>query len=222
MMVETDSREVAFFGKITAAFTHEMKNVLAIIKESAGLMEDLLSLSQDAPFPHRERFVRTLGTIEAQTKRGIELANHLNRFAHSPDETSATVDLHDMLKQINFLSERFARLQGVTLSLVPHAEVLSVTASPVALQMAVFCCLEYCWGVLGEGGKVALSAGQKGQAVIISFVCQSGAGVTEDIASRISGSEAHPTLKKMVKSLNWRIECNPSEAGFDLILPAAI
>ena len=92
-----DSREVAFFGRITAAFTHEMKNVLAIIKESAGLMEDLLALSQNAAFPHQERFVRSLATIEAQAKRGIELSNRLNRFAHSPDEAFATVDLNEML-----------------------------------------------------------------------------------------------------------------------------
>ena len=59
-MVETDLREVAFLGRITAAFTHEMKNVLAIIKESAGLMEDLLALSQEAAFPHRDRFARCL------------------------------------------------------------------------------------------------------------------------------------------------------------------
>jgi C4-dicarboxylate-specific signal transduction histidine kinase len=221
MMVEMDAREVAFFGKITAAFTHEMKNVLAIIKESAGLMEDLLSLGQDATFPHRERFVRALGTMEAQAKRGIELTNRLNRFAHSPDEASTTVDLNDMLEQIILLAERFARLRGVTLSLVPYAEALPVTASPVALQMAVFSCLEYCWGVMGEGGKVALSAGQKGQEVIISFVCQSSADVAEDFAGRSFGFEGHPDLEKTAKSLNCRIECSPSQASFDLILPAA-
>jgi hypothetical protein len=43
-----ENRKAAFMGRITAGVTHEMKNVLAIIKESAGLMEDFLKISQDA------------------------------------------------------------------------------------------------------------------------------------------------------------------------------
>ncbi len=35
-----------FFGMINASISHEIKNVLAIISESAGLMEDLLLLAQ--------------------------------------------------------------------------------------------------------------------------------------------------------------------------------
>ena len=30
-----------FFGKMTASISHEIKNVLAIINENAGLLEDL-------------------------------------------------------------------------------------------------------------------------------------------------------------------------------------
>ncbi len=51
-MNNRDLSETAFMGKITAAITHEMKNVLAIIKESAGLMEDLLSVAKDDSFQH--------------------------------------------------------------------------------------------------------------------------------------------------------------------------
>ena len=34
-----------FFGKMTASISHEIKNVLAIINENAGLLEDLALLS---------------------------------------------------------------------------------------------------------------------------------------------------------------------------------
>jgi C4-dicarboxylate-specific signal transduction histidine kinase len=219
--VEDDLREVAFLGKITAAFTHEMKNVLAIIKESAGLMEDLLSLSQNATFPHRERFGRALGTIEAQAKRGIELSSRLNRFAHSPDAAVATIDLNEILEQIIFLSGRFARLKGVTLSLDPHAHALPLITSPVVLQMVIFCCLECCWEVLGTGGNIALSAGQKGQEVVIGFVCRSGGDSEEDLAERVAATKGRLVLNGMMKSLKCRIECGASRYGFDLILPAA-
>ena len=41
-MSTSGSREAAFIGKITASATHEIRNVLAIVKESAGLIDDLM------------------------------------------------------------------------------------------------------------------------------------------------------------------------------------
>ena len=35
-------KEIGFMGKVTASLSHEIKNTLAIINESAGLMGDLL------------------------------------------------------------------------------------------------------------------------------------------------------------------------------------
>jgi C4-dicarboxylate-specific signal transduction histidine kinase len=217
--MDTNIREVAFFGKMTASFTHEMRNVLAIIRESAGLMEDLLSLSQNDTFPHKERFVRSLSTIETQAKRGIELSGRLNRFAHSTDVTEATLDLNQTLEEILFLSERFARLKGVTLSLIPNAKSLPAVASPIALHMAVFSCLECCWDHMAAGGNISLSVGWKGQEAIVSFVCQSAAGAAEDHSGWFYNSEAGQAIQKTVKSLSYRVECSAPGSGLVLILP---
>jgi len=217
-MVETHPREVAFFGRITAAFTHDMRNVLAIIKESAGLMEDLLALSQNAAFPQKDRFARSLATIEAQAKRGIELSGRLNRFAHSTDEAVATFDLNEILEQVVFLSGRFARLKEVTLSLIPYADPLPVVASPIALHMAAFGCLECCWDRMAAGGNISLSLGQKGQEAIVSFVCQSGVDDEEDYSGWFYDSEAGQAIQKMVKNLSCRVECSEPGPGLALIL----
>jgi C4-dicarboxylate-specific signal transduction histidine kinase len=218
-MVETDLREVAFLGRIAAAFTHEMKNVLAIIKESGGLMEDLLFLSQEAPFPYKDRFVRCLATIQAQTKRGVELSNRLNRLAHSPDEEVATVDLNEILEQVVFLSERFARLKGVTLSLNLHEEALNVVVSPMRLQMAVFSCLECCWGSMAAGGNVALSVTRAGKEAIVTFCCRNGVEVAEDPAVTFFDAVAQREIQEMAATFQCRIGCSASAPGLELTLP---
>jgi C4-dicarboxylate-specific signal transduction histidine kinase len=218
-IVETDLREVAFLGRITAAFTHEMKNVLAIIKESGGLMEDLLTLNQETPFPHKDRFVRCLATIQAQTNRGVELSNRLNRLAHSPDEEVATVDLNEILDQVVFLSERFARLKGVTLSLNLHEEALNVVVSPLRLQMAVFSCLECCWRSMAAGGSVALSVTQAGKEAIVTLCCRNAAEVSEDLTVTFSDAVAKREIQEMVATFHCRIKCSASAPGLELILP---
>jgi C4-dicarboxylate-specific signal transduction histidine kinase len=217
--MDRDVREVAFFGRITAAFTHEMRNVLAIIRESAGLMEDLLALSQNDSFPHKERFVRSLTAIGTQAKRGIDLSGRLNRFAHSTDEAEATVDLNQTLEEIVFLCERFARLKGVTLSLIPYAKALPVVTFPIGLHMAVFGCLECCWDRMAAGGNISLTLGQKGQEAIVSFVCQSGVGAAEDYSGWFQDSEAGQAIQKVVKSLSYKVECSTPGPGLALLVP---
>jgi len=207
-MVEKDRREAAFLGKITAAFTHEMKNVLAIIKESAGLMEDLLYLNQDAAFPQKDRFVRCLTTIQAQTNRGVALSSRLNCFAHSPDEEVATVDLNKILDQVVFLSERFARLKGVTLSLDRHETAINMVVSPLRLQMAVFGCLEYCWRSTATGGNIALSVTPKGREAIVTFCCRNPADAADNVEVRLSGAEAMEAIEEFSAGFHWRVTCS--------------
>ena len=50
-------RDALFMGRMTAQATHEMQNILATIRESSGLMEDLLAMGGEN-FAHAERFKR--------------------------------------------------------------------------------------------------------------------------------------------------------------------
>jgi C4-dicarboxylate-specific signal transduction histidine kinase len=53
-------RENAFIGRISASMTHEIKTVLAIIRESSGLMRDLLALGKDGALAYHEKFGKLL------------------------------------------------------------------------------------------------------------------------------------------------------------------
>jgi len=74
-MNEHGKREVEFFGKITAGVTHEMKNVLAIIKEISGLMEDILAVTGEDAFPNKAKFQNALSRILDQVRRGVNITN---------------------------------------------------------------------------------------------------------------------------------------------------
>ena len=113
--IEVKANELAFFGKIAAGVTHELKNVLAIIKESNGLMADLLAMLKETPFVYREKFQRSIGRIEEQVRRGTEITSRFNGFAHGVDHPVASIDLNAIVAQTVLLAARFARLQHVEL-----------------------------------------------------------------------------------------------------------
>jgi len=151
-MSEHEPKEIVFFGKITAGMTHEMKNVLAIVKESAGLMEDLIQLDpSSAESSHAGRMLGALKTINEQVNRGVELTSRLNRFAHDADRAIQSFDVNDLMRNLIALTQRFARLKNVTLAMVPGPEPIMIESRAVLLQMLLF--------VLMEAGLEALQPG---------------------------------------------------------------
>lgn len=107
--------EIALWGKITAGITHEMKNVLAIINESTGLMQDIMNSGKKAPVKYQDKMIHAAETIGRQIRRGVEIADYLNKFAHSTDQAKASVDLNEISSQVIFLLKRFAGQKQVEL-----------------------------------------------------------------------------------------------------------
>nr|HID60127.1 hypothetical protein [Desulfobacterales bacterium] len=109
--IDLEAKEVAFFSKITAGITHEIKNVLVIVKESSGSMEDFLSLCQAGSFPYLDKISSPLCTIRGQVLRGVELGGLLNQFAHSPDKTVASRNLNELVEQLYFFPSTLQNLR---------------------------------------------------------------------------------------------------------------
>jgi len=215
-MKETAAKELAFFGRITAGFTHEMKNILAIIKESSGLMEDLLSLTKDAPFAHWDRFSRRVVVIQQQVQRGVELAARLNRFAHSADERIALIDLNDLAAQMAKLSERFAHLRDIGLRASPADSSVTLTTSPVQLQMAVFTLMESCWNHLPAGCEIELKVEQREQNPCMIIRCTGEIPDRDELMQEIKATGVVKTALQMLDDLGGTILQEEGICGFTL------
>ncbi|MEJ2223013.1 MAG: sensor histidine kinase, partial [Desulfobacterales bacterium] len=104
-----------FFGKMTASISHEIKNVMAIINENAGLLEDLALLAERGAAIEPQRLINMSGTVMKQVGRADAILKNMNRLAHSIDESIKTIDLNNILELLVALSDRFASMRGVDL-----------------------------------------------------------------------------------------------------------
>jgi hypothetical protein len=107
----TDAERAAFLARTTAGAMHEFRNVLAIVRESAGLVQDLVAVSGPGG-PSRERVLGVLGRIEAQVVRGAELSTSLSRVVHGLDRPEERVDVMEALHHAVVLTRRYARQRG--------------------------------------------------------------------------------------------------------------
>jgi C4-dicarboxylate-specific signal transduction histidine kinase len=158
-----------FFGKMSASISHEIKNALAIINESAGLLEDL-SLRAEKGIPvEPERLKKQSGGIVKQVRRMDGIIQNMNKFAHSIDEPMKTIDLAEAITLVTNLSARFATMHGVVLAYQIPSTPTMIHTSPFFLENLLWLCLDFAMNAAGSGKTINLLVERSEDAVRIRF-----------------------------------------------------
>lgn len=213
-MTNPQEREAAFIGKVTASATHELRNVLAIAKESAGLIEDVVSVSGQSGSPLTEKVMRAINRIRDQVERGSNLLTSLNRFAHSLDYAEDEIDMNDVAEQVSFLCQRKARQGRQSVKAEPGEEGVKLVTSPIHVQMALYAAVECCLEQLPEGGGVTIRTRSEGGRPSLEFE-----GVVEgsSVALAPTKTAAWPELAEVVADLGASVEPTEAGEGFRLV-----
>lgn len=130
-----------FFGNMSAANAHEIKNALAIINENAGLLEDLVLFSEQGVPLDPERLKRLANTIRQQVARADEIAKSTNRFSHSVDQEHGPADLERSLVLIKTMAMRFATQRHIGIEVIPSASSITLPVKPFMLLHLLWICL---------------------------------------------------------------------------------
>ncbi len=145
-----------FFGKMTASISHEIKNVLAVINENAGLLEDLARMADEGAAIEPQRLKNMSRTVMKQVSRADAIMNNMNRLAHSVDESIKTIDLNDLLELLVALSNRFASMRGVGIQSKRNQGPVKLRTSPFFLMNLLWLCLDFAMDAAGEDKIVEL------------------------------------------------------------------
>lgn len=157
---------IAFFGTVTASVTHELNNMISIIEQTAGLLDDLIAGEERGVPISIERLGEISNSVQKQTRRGLGIIERLNRFAHTTDRPVTEFDVDEVVSNLVELSRRLAGLKRVTLEyLAPVADV-RLTGNPFALQEAVFLILRRALDATESTCVVAVGSDQGGGAAI--------------------------------------------------------
>jgi hypothetical protein len=154
---ETDI-QLSFFGKIAALFTHDLRNSLAIIGESAGLLEDLVGLSERGLPLDPEKLRRHLSRIKTHIRDADAKITHFNRFAHSTDEREAAVDLGKLVSLFIDLTGRFFLNRNLTVTAAETQPTVTATVNPFDLLLVLWTMLHELTAIPAPMASLELSA----------------------------------------------------------------
>jgi signal transduction histidine kinase len=165
---ERHSHCIETFAKITASISHEIKNVLAIINENSGLLDDLAVMSDPERGIDPERTQKIAATIARQVQRANVIMKDLNRFAHSSDSVYGQESLPDLLRLMLTLSGRQAAMKNITTSLA-CPEKLIVTTNILALEALVYLLLRRLIDSSRDQDPISLSVTKDDAEIAIVF-----------------------------------------------------
>lgn len=142
-----------FFGKVNASISHELKNILAIISETAGLLSDLTELARHGKQIELSMLENCSSNITEEIQRGFRTIKQMNRFAHSVDDFIKETDLLETLdlsiQLTGYLS--FATIVQTDFKTRPEKPILT---SPFLLQNLLYQVLCFAYAAVGHNGHI--------------------------------------------------------------------
>lgn len=182
---------ITFFGKTNRLISHELKNILAIISETLGLLDELLELSESGMELKTERLRSMSDSIIEEVDRANDVIRCMNTFAHSVDTFIREIDL----KEAVTLAMRLAGLnpicKAVKIELV-EAGSHTIYTSPFFLE-----------NLLYHIFYLALSAASPEKHIKVSLLADSGGAGVEisGLASNAPDSFQTPQVASLATAV---------------------
>jgi signal transduction histidine kinase len=157
-------KSLEFSGRITASLSHEINNVMAIINELSGLLDDFTFAAESGRPIDLERQKSTVRKITQQIYRGREYIQQINSFSHMMDSKEQNLDLSSCAEQISFVCQRFARNRKVELTVGSSVDVPDVHGNSFDLLHIMFRLIVVAMDVSVPESRITLQVGrQNGQ-----------------------------------------------------------
>jgi nitrogen-specific signal transduction histidine kinase len=147
--------QLRFIGKILAGFTHESKNYLAIINESAGLIGDMIQMGKSSEKDLSE-YLQIIRSVEDQIRRSNDHFRALNRFAHRMDTELSSFNINESLEELVALLTRFANQKKITLKKNFQEDIPAIYGNPALFQFLVFSFLDKGFSMLDKDSMITL------------------------------------------------------------------
>jgi signal transduction histidine kinase len=205
--------DLAFFGKVNASISHELKNILAIISEAAGLLQDLTDLATKGQKLELAMLQTCCQDIIEEIARGFATVKQMNTFSHSVDEPLKTVNLVQVVEHVIALAKFLSYACKVRIDPPPETAAEALTC-PIRLQNLIYRALVFAFESAGPEGqiRVGIQPQPDGRTHILF----------SDFSFADSGKFATEKIREIADSIGVEIREPDNMQGVELIVPEKV
>jgi signal transduction histidine kinase len=202
-----------FFGRMSASISHDLKNTLSIMNESAGLLEDLAAMAEKGR-PLDTQRIKALGaTIKRQIQRTDGIVRNMNRFSHSVDDPFKEIGLTVSLELLLTICRRLIDARGIKVTIAPRDAEVTMVTRPFFLYHLVWQLLEHCLTVAGPSKRIEIHIEQALASVHLVF---------RGLDTLTSQSGLDETLRDLLDLLGARLQIDLVDRTLSVHLPQRI
>jgi signal transduction histidine kinase len=208
-----NNEDLAFFGKVNASISHELKNILAIISETTGLLNDLTEMASKGGNFELEMIQTCSQDIVEEIQRGFATIKQMNTFSHSVDDPLKRVNLSEVLDLMIHLTGFLSFSSKVRFDPPEEASPIVLTC-PWRLQNLIYQALVYGFESVGPEGEIQVSLhSQKDGSARISF---------SDLGKKSARTFPVDQTRQIAASINAEIGMSGDSNVLDILVPQYI
>ncbi|MGO9380482.1 MAG: hypothetical protein ACLPN1_05085 [Dissulfurispiraceae bacterium] len=146
---------LAFINRILSSYIHEVRNYLAIIKETNGLMKDVIQIGKSRAVEAKQ-FLGFIECVEDQISRATAITEYLHRFATRLDCDHATVSVNELIEELVALMTRLAYRKRISFEKNLRGGLPGTVMNPMMLHYLLFCIIDSKLSCLDRNGIVSI------------------------------------------------------------------
>ncbi len=180
------SSKMAALGKLAAGVAHEVNNPLAVIKEKAGWMKDLLEEEDIAKSENFQEFEDAIGKIDQHVERARKVTHRLLGFGRRMEPVKEMVDINKTLDEAVDFLENEARYRNIDVQADYYENLSQIRSDPAQVQQVFLNILDNAIDAIGKDGEINIRTYPvSGDSEIVVAISDNGPGISEEMQKKI-------------------------------------
>jgi len=159
-----------FIAKVVSIYSHDLNNQLGTIKESSGLMEDIVELNKSKNDRLKEALDRPLRSIYGRVGDAAFITSKLCMFGQGMEGCANALNINETVGALLALVRRLAVQRRIELVADFQADIPAVHADPLMLQFLLFCLMEDQLMRLKPKGRLVFRTVRSGKVVSVMIL----------------------------------------------------
>lgn len=180
------SSKMAALGKLAAGVAHEVNNPLAVIREQAGWIRDLLEEEDIQSSPNFQELRDAVIKIEQHVERAGSVVHRMLGFARRMEPVRFDVSIKDLLRETVVFLENEMHFRNIQLKWDIEEDLPLVETDPSQLQQVILNIVDNAIDAIGKNGTITLGAAYDAQSGCVCMrIRDDGPGMDKDVQARV-------------------------------------
>jgi signal transduction histidine kinase len=175
--------KMAALGRLSAGVAHEINNPVSIISEKAGLMKDLLQMSET--LPPKERMIELVDSVLRSADRCGGITHRLLGFAKHMQVQTETIELDVLLTEVLGFLEKEAAYREIRVEFDFPEDPPTVVSDRGQLQQVFLNIINNAFAAVEDGGRIQIGIIEMNGSSVAVWFQDNGAGIPEEHLSHI-------------------------------------